>query len=153
MRLINGSAQQIGVVKLEEAKAAAVEEGLDLVEVAPTSNPPVCRILDYGKFKYEQRKKEQQAKHKQHTTQIKEVRLRLKTEAHDFDFKVKRALEFLGKRDKVLISLRLRGRENQHADMGREQVGNFCAQLLEVGKMDGPVRQDGSRISATLSPK
>ena len=130
----------------------AEEEGLDLVEVAPTANPPVCKIMDYGKYKYQQKKKLHAAK-KHHHQQTKEIRLRLKTEEHDLQVKVKHAREFLEKGDRVLVNLLLRGREMAHADLARNVVDHFTSELEEFAKVDKPPTLERNKVSALLVPK
>lgn len=152
MRLISQDGTQLGIVPCEQALAKAVEETLDLVEVAPLADPPVCKIMDFGKYKYEQKKKQHAAK-KQHHPQTKEIRLRLKTEEHDIQIKVKHAKEFLEKGDRVLISLRLRGREMAHADLARKVMDHFVSELEDIAKVDRSASIDRNRISMTLMPK
>ncbi len=152
MRLISQEGIQLGMVSSEEALARAVEQSLDLVEVAPLADPPVCKIMDFGKYKYEQKKKLHAAK-KQHHPHTKEIRLRLKTEEHDIQIKVKHAREFLEKGDRVLISLRLRGREMAHADLAKKVMDHFVSELEEIAKVDRSASIDRNRISMTLMPK
>jgi translation initiation factor IF-3 len=125
---------------------------LDLVEVAPNERPPVCRIMDHGKFKYQQRKR-QQKQAKQHHTQIKEIRVRPKTGQHDIEVKVRRARDFLNHRDKVLINVLFRGREMAHVDVGQSIVEAIIQQLEDVAKVEKPPRMEGRRMSAILAPK
>ncbi len=143
----------LGVIPTEEALSIAQEAGLDLVEVAPNERPPVCRILDYGKFKYEQKKK--QAKNtKTHQVQMKEIRLRPKTGDHDIQFKMKRARGFLGDRDKVKLNVFFRGRENAHHNRGREILEGIIADLDDIAKVEKPPGMEGGRnMTAVLSPK
>ena len=148
--LVAEDGKQIGVVTRGEALAKAQETGLDLVEVAPNLNPPVCRILDYGKFKYKQRKK--QPHH--HRPQLKEIRISLTTAQHDLDVRAKRVVEFLKKKDKVLVSMRLRGRQHGHADQGKEILTNFAKRFEDVGKVErAPDKDSGGKISVLLAPK
>ncbi len=143
----------VGVIPTTEALQLAQEAGLDLVEVAPNERPPVCRILDYGKFKYEQKKK--QAKNtKTHQIQLKEIRLRPKTGDHDIQFKMKRARGFLEDRDKVKLNVFFRGRENAHHDRGREILASIIADLEDISKVEKPPGMEGGRnMTAVLSPK
>lgn len=129
----------------------AREGGLDLVEVAPLEKPPVCRIMDYGKYKYQRSKK----LHKGHThqTKTKEIRLRPKTGQHDIDFKVKQAMQFLKHKDKVQVSVVFRGREMAHVEEGRRVMAGVVEQLLEVGKVENSPMQQGRRIICTIAPK
>ena len=123
----------------------------DLVEVAPNERPPVCRIMDYGKFKYRQKKKTH--KQKTHHVQIKEIRVRPKTGGHDIEVKLKRAREFLTNKDKVLINVLFRGRELAHIELGRAIIQNMIAKLEDIAKVERPPGMDGRRMSATLAPK
>ncbi|MBU1083509.1 MAG: translation initiation factor IF-3, partial [Candidatus Omnitrophica bacterium] len=120
VRLVDDEGNQMGVVEIREAISIAKEKGLDLVEVASKVDPPVCRIMDYSKFKYEQEKKQKQAKKKQHITHVKEVRFKPKIEEHDYQVKMKQIRVFLEGKDRVRVSLRFRGRENAHKDLGMD---------------------------------
>jgi translation initiation factor IF-3 len=140
------------MVSNEDALARAKEDGLDLVEVAPTADPPVCKIMDYGKYKYEHKKKLHAAK-KQHHPQTKEIRLRLKTDEHDLQIKVKHAKEFLEKGDRVVVNLQLRGREHSHPDLARKVVQHFADQFEGLAKIEKPPSIERGRISMVLAPK
>ncbi len=143
----------LGIIPTSEAQRLAYESGLDLVEVAPTERPPVCRIMDYGKFKYEQKRKHAQAA-KQHQVQIKEVRLRPKTGEHDIEFKVKQARDFLTHKDKVKFTVIFRGRENAHHERGREMLGEIIEKLQDVAKVEKmPSMEGGKSMIAVLTPK
>lgn len=132
----------------------AIEAGLDLVEVAPTERPPVCRILDYGKFKYEQKKKQAKSSKKAHQVQVKEIRLRPKIGDHDIDFKVKQARGFLVEHDKVKLNVQFRGRENAHHELGREILQGVITALEDIAKVEKPPAMEGGRnMTAVLSPK
>lgn len=135
----------------EQALAQAREADLDLVEVAPNERPPVCRIMDFGKFKYQQKKRQ----HKTHThqTKIKEIRVRPKTGEHDIEVKVNRAREFLGHKDKVSVSVVFRGRELAHVEEGQRVVQQIIRSLEDVGKVESPPSQQGRRIICILAPK
>jgi translation initiation factor IF-3 len=139
-------------VSNEEARSKAEQEGLDLVEVSPTANPPVCKIMDYGKYKYQQKKKLHATK-KVHHQQTKEIRLRLKTEEHDLQVKVKHAKDFIEKGDRVLVNLLLRGREMSHADLAQKVVKHFTEELSEVAKVDKAPTVERNKVSALLIPK
>ena len=131
----------------------ALEAGLDLVEVAPNVRPPVCRVMDYGKFKYEQKKKQTQSA-KQHQQQVKEIRLRRKTGEHDIDFKVKQARTFLENRDKVKVNVLFRGRENAHHEKGKEILTSVIAALEDIAKVESIPRMDSGRsMSCVLTPR
>ena len=149
--MITAEGGQLGIIPTDEAMARAREAGLDLVEVAPNEKPPVCRIMDFGKFKYQQKKK--QHKTHVHHTRIKEIRLRPKTGEHDIEFKVNQAKGFLQHKDKVIVSVVFRGRELAHIDEGQRVMRNLLEQLDAVGKMDAPPQQMGKRLICTLSPR
>ncbi len=153
VRVVDQNGEMLGVIPTSEAQKVAIEAGLDLVEVAPNVRPPVCRVMDYGKFKYEQKKK--QAKNaRQHQVQIKEIRLRPKTGDHDIDFKVKQGRSFLEDGDKVKINVIFRGRENAHHDRGREILTQVIAALEDVAKVEkAPGMDSGRTMSAVLAPK
>lgn len=153
VRLVAADGSQVGVVTIEEARAAALQALLDLVEVSPTSNPPVCRLMDFGKFKYELRKKSQQQHKKQHVQKLKEIRLRPITEEHDVMVKVNHAKQFLEHGDKVLFTMVFRGREGAHKEIGRALLTKITEELILLGKVERPVTQDGPRLSLTLMPK
>jgi translation initiation factor IF-3 len=135
---------------VDSALGKAREADLDLVEVAPNDRPPVCRIMDYGKFKYQQNKK---SSHTVHHPKLKEIRLRPKTGDHDIDFKVKQAISFLEHKDKVQVSVIFRGRELAHIDEGRKVMDQVITKLLEVGKLESPPSQQQKRMIATVVPK
>ena len=151
VRVIGPDGQQLGVLPTQEALEKARDEGLDLVEVAPNERPPVCRIMDYGKYKYEKKKKKSQQG--SHQTKTKEIRLRPKTGQHDIDFKVKKAIGFLQHKDKVLVSVMFRGREMAHIEEGRRVMDQVLEQLLEHGKIESPPSQQGKRMFCTVAPK
>jgi translation initiation factor IF-3 len=153
IRVVDHNGQMLGVIPTADALQIAKEAGLDLVEVAPNERPPVCRILDYGKFKYEQKKKSQKSQ-KSHQTQIKEIRLRPKTGEHDIEFKVKQAREFLAEKDKVKLNVMFRGRENAHHERGKEVLTEFIAALESVAKVEkAPSMEGGRNMTAVLAPK
>ena len=151
IRVIGADGEQLGIIPTEEALQSAKDSGLDLVEVAGKEEPPVCRIMDYGKFKYQQSKK--LTKGHSHTTRTKEVRLRPKTGQHDIDFKVKQAIHFLSHRDKVQVSVVFRGREIAHVEEGHRVMKEVVEKLSEHGKVETPPMQQGRRIVCTISPK
>ena len=131
----------------------ARETGLDLVEVAPTNSPPVCRIMDFGKWKYNQKKKQHKAKVKQHQVVLKEVRMRPKTEEHDQTFKVKRAREFLEKGNKVQFTMLFRGREMAHADLALKTFEEIIVDLQDLGKVESTPKRQGRRMIMILAPE
>lgn len=141
----------MGIISTDDAISRARESGLDLVEVAPNEKPPVCRIMDYGKFKYQQGKKQHSGK--SHHTKTKEIRLRPKTGQHDIDFKVKKAQGFLKSKDKVQVSVVFRGREIVHVEEGRRVIEDVIEGLTEFGKIETPPQQQGRRIVCTIAPK
>ena len=136
-----------------EALVMAQSKGLDLVEVSPTARPPVCRIMDYGKFKYEQNRRARKAKKKQHQTQLKEIKMRPKIEEHDYMFKVNHAREFLEERDKVKVTVTFRGREIAHQDLGHKLIQKVIAALGEVAMVETPPRSEGRTLFTVLMPR
>lgn len=149
VRLVNAEGEMIGVVPIEEALKQALEADLDLVEIAPTAVPPVCKILDYGKFKYAEQKKQKPPKRKQ----MKELRLRPATDDHDFDTKVNHARRFIEKDFKVLVTMMFRGRQMAHTEIGRALLAKFAAAVEDIAKVEMPPRQEGYRMQMTLVPK
>ncbi len=143
---------QLGVLPTRDALAKARELGLDLVEVSPTARPPVCKIMDFGKYKYEQAKKARQSKKRQHQVVVKEIKLRPKIETHDYDFKKKHIVEFLEAGDKVKITLQFRGREMAHAGLGRKLLDQLADELKDVAKVEAPPRQEGRTMILMLTP-
>jgi translation initiation factor IF-3 len=153
IRLIDEDNQQVGIVDVQEALRKAQEAGMDLVEVAPQSSPPVCRIMDYGKWMYNQRKKEQKAKARRHETELKEIRIRTpKIDGHDLAIKVGRAREFLERGDRVQFTLRFRGRELAHIDEGQRLFEHIKTDLEPISKVDQSYRFEGRRLTMTLAP-
>ena len=151
VRVVSAEGVQLGILPIEEALDAARKVELDLVEVAPTETPPVCRIMDYGKFKYQQKKR--QHKSHAHQVRVKEIRVRPKTGEHDIQVKVNRARQFLAHRDKVLLSVMFRGREMAHIEEGRRVIDEILEQLEDVSRIESPPTQQGRRILCTLAPK
>ena len=153
MRLIDENDEQVGIVEVHDAVARARAAELDLVEVAPQSRPPVCRIMDYGKWKYAQSKKERKSKAHRHESELKEVRIRTpKIGDHDLEIKISHAKEFLSRGDKVQFSLRFRGRELAHLDEGVKVFARIKEGLADVSKVDQDFRRDGRRITMMLAP-
>jgi len=153
IRLIGPDGEQVGVINTREAMQMAEEAGLDLVEVAPLAKPPVCRIMDYGKFKYEQSKKERKARQNQHTVTIKEIKFRPRIEEHDYTFKVAHARQFLGERDKVKITIQFRGREMAHMEFGTRLIDRVLADLEDIAVVEAPPRTEGRFIHVVVAPK
>ncbi len=153
VRLIGDDGSQVGVVPVREALAMAQAKGLDLVEVSPTARPPVCRIMDFGKFKYEQSRKARKAKKKQHVTHLKEIKMRPKIDEHDYGFKMDHAREFLHERDKVKFTIMFRGREMAHQEIGHRLVARIIADLGEIATVETPARSEGRTLSMVVMPK
>jgi translation initiation factor IF-3 len=152
VRLIGVAGEPIGIVPIEEALRLADEAVLDLVEIAPTAQPPVCRILDYGKFKYQQHKKESEAKKKATVTQVKELRLGYRTDHGDIDRQITKAREFLEAGDRVKFLLRFRGREMAYQHLGREKLMGVCDALKDVATSEGDPRMEGRMMGIVLQP-
>ena len=153
VRVIGDDGSQIGVLAVREALTLAQSKGLDLVEVSPTARPPVCRIMDYGKFKYEQNLRARKAKKKQHHTHLKEIKMRPKIDDHDYDFKMRHARDFLGERDKVKFTITFRGREMAHTEIGHELMRKILAELGDVAIVESYPRQEGRSINAVVMAK
>ncbi len=153
VRVIGDDGQQVGVLPVREALAMAQSRGLDLVEVSPTARPPVCRIMDYGKFKYEQNLRARKAKKKQHQMQLKEIKMRPKIDDHDYGFKMRHARDFLGERDKVKFTITFRGREIAHTELGHGLMQKILAELADVALVESPPRMEGKSLTAVLMPK
>ena len=152
VRVVGEDGEQLGVLPTRDALTKARELGLDLVEVAPTSRPPVCRIMDYGKYKYEQSKKARQARKRQHHVVVKEIKMRPKIETHDYDFKKKHIVEFLEHGDKVKVTLMFRGREMAHTDLGRKLLDQLSSELTDLAKVEAPPKQEGRNMTMLLTP-
>lgn len=150
--MIDASGKQIGIVPLREALHAAQQRELDLVEVAPNANPPVCRLMDYGKYLYEQTKRQREARKSQKTTEVKEIRLRPKTGEHDLQFKLKRAREFLGDGAKVKVRVIFRGREITHPEIAVRVLQNVASQLEDVATIEQMPRMEGRSLLMILAP-
>ncbi len=142
----------MGVMSRRDALKIAQERELDLVEIAPQAVPPVCKIIDYGKFMYQQEKREKEAKKSQHQKELKEIRLRAGTDTHDLDFKTRHAKQFLEDGHKVKATVRFFGREIVHQDIGRATLQKFIDALVEVSKVDQEMRSEGRTLSVTLAP-
>jgi len=153
IRVVSSEGEQLGILATDEALTMARDEGLDLVEVAPNERPPVCRIMDFGKYKYEQKKRAHKHKANAHHGRTKEIRVRPKTGQHDIDFKVNHAREFLSHKDKVTVSVIFRGRELAHVEEGEKVLKSIIKALEDVSKVEsGPSRQ-GRRIICILAPR
>ncbi|MEK6655158.1 MAG: translation initiation factor IF-3 [Thermodesulfobacteriota bacterium] len=153
VRVIDVEGNQLGVIPLADALAEAAKTGLDLVEVSPTAAPPVCRIMDYGKFRYQQSKKVQISKKSQTVIQVKEIRLRPKTEEHDLEVKIKHIRKFLEQRNKVKITMMFRGREIAYTELGRKIMEDIKETLADGAAIDQHPRLEGRNMIMILSPK
>jgi translation initiation factor IF-3 len=152
VRLIGPEGDQLGVYITMEAIKRAEESGLDLVEISPHANPPVCKIMDYGRFKYEQSKKKHEQKKKQTVVHIKEIKMRAATDEHDFQTKLRHVKRFLEEGNKVKISIRFRGREMAHTDLGRERMQKVADELKEIGQVESFPKMEGRQLFMMLAP-
>jgi len=153
VRLIGPDGNQLGVVSIQRAQELASQDELDLVEVAPSANPPVCRIIDFSKFKYDQEKKEREAKKHQKQGRLKEIRLKPNIDEHDYETKVKQATGFLKKKDKVKVNLFFRGRQMEHQDIGRKVLDKFITDTQSEGQLEKAPTMEGRVISFVIAPK
>jgi len=153
VRVIGADSSQLGVLPIKRALEVAEEAGLDLVEVAPTAKPPVCRIMDYSKYKYEQEKKERRVKKNQKITHLKQIRLKPRIDQGDYQVKLKKATDFLQKHDKVKVNLFFRGREMAFQDQGRKLIQRFIMDMQDVGQVEGSPKMEGRTMSVVIAPK
>jgi len=153
VRLIGAEGEQIGVVTRDDALDRAANLGLDLVIVADNADPPVCKIMDYGKFKYEDQKKKNEARKKQKTIDVKEIKLRPNIDSHDYDVKMRSMLKFLGEGDKVKVTMRFRGREMAHQNLGLDVLHRVRDDLEELSKIEQFPKMEGRQMVMVLSPK
>jgi len=153
VRLIDSDGRQVGVVSVEEARQLSRERELDLVEVAPTARPPVCRIMDYGKYKYRENKKAKEAKKKQHVIQMKELKLRSKINEHDLQFKLRHVRKFLEKHSKVKLTMVFRGREVVHKELGEQVLQRIYDEVSDIAGQEGQIKMEGRNMILILSPK
>ncbi len=153
IRLIDENGEQLGIVSSKEAQKLADERKLDLVKIAPTAKPPVCRIMDYGKYRFDQAKKEKEARKKQKTIDVKELRLSPSIDTHDIQVKVKKAIEFLKNGDKVKVSIRFRGREIGHSKGSVVILEDFAKDIAEYGVVDKPPKMEAKSLVMFLAPK
>ena len=153
VRLIGEDGEQIGIVSVKEAMQMAREADLDLVKISPNAKPPVCKIIDYGKFRYEQMRKDKEAKKKQKVMETKEVRLSPNIDVNDLNTKANQARKFLGKGDKVKVSLRFRGREMAHVNVGKEILDSFYEKLSDIAVVDKPAKPEGRSMVMFLAEK
>ncbi len=152
VRLIDNEGEQIGIKKFDEALRMSEERGFDLVEVAPQANPPVCKIMDYGKYKYEQAKKRQKQKRNQNVMKVKEVQMGVKIQDHDFNVKLKQARRFLNDKNKVKVRIRFRGREMVHKNLGYELMDRLKEKTEDIGKVESSPKMEGHSMLMFLTP-
>lgn len=150
--VIDDEGNRLGEFQPQDALVLAQERGLDLVEVAPDANPPVCKFADYGKMKYDRKKQKSQARRAQHTRQLKELKVRPKTDEHDLDVKIRKAKDFLDRGDLVKVVVFFRGREHAHRDIGAEQCMRIAEAVSDLGKIESPPRMEGRRMQMILAP-
>ena len=153
VRLVGLDGEMVGVVPLEDAKEHAVEAGMDLVEVSPNADPPVCKILDYGKFKYEAQKKANTARKKQRTIDVKEIKMRPSIDVHDYDVKMRNARRFLDEGDKVKVTIRFRGREMAHQERGMNVLDRVRGDLDELAKVEQFPHMEGRLMTMVVAPR
>ncbi len=153
VRLVSDDGEQLGIVPVREALGIALEKGLDLVEVAPSAQPPVCRLMDYGKFKFEQNKREKEARKKQKIISVKEVKMRPNIEEHDFQVKAKNARKFLSGGDKVKLTIMFRGREITHPELGEKLSLKFVGELTDISSVEKAPKVEGRNMVTVLRPK
>ena len=152
VQVISSQGENLGVLKTNEAITQAKEEGLDLIEISPNANPPVCKIMDMGKYKYDQQKKANQAKKKQKTVSLKEIKLRPGTETHDYNFKIKNAKKFITKGNKVKFTVKFKGREMQHTDLGKELMDKIIEETKDVAKVESKPKFEGRQMVMIIQP-
>jgi len=152
VQVIASTGENLGIMNTSKAIAVAKEEGLDLIEIAPKANPPVCKIIDIGKYKYEAQKKANKAKKRQKKIELKEIKLRPVTETHDYNFKLKNALKFLSKGDKVKFTIRFKGRELQHSNLGHDLMNKIQEDIKLAGKVEMNPKFDGRQMIMVIQP-
>ncbi|MEQ9122450.1 MAG: translation initiation factor IF-3 [Alphaproteobacteria bacterium] len=153
VRLVGADGEMVGVVTLRDALAAAADAGLDLVEVSPNAEPPVCKLLDYGRFKYEAQKKKNEARKKQKVIEVKEIKLRPGIDQHDYEIKMKAARRFLENGDKVKVTMRFRGRELAHQELGAKVLARVREELDEAAKVEQIPRMEGRQMVMVVAPR
>jgi translation initiation factor IF-3 len=153
VRLIDANNENRGIVTIREALAIAEEEGLDLIEISPQATPPVCKVLDFGKFRYEQQKRKAEAKKNQKVVEIKELKLRPMIDTHDYEVKVKQATKFLEQGNKVKFTMRFKGRELSANDMGKQVLTKLMEDLEGISKVDSEMKLDGRQMTMILAPQ
>ena len=152
VQVIASNGENLGILNTNEAISMAKEEGLDLIEIAPNAKPPVCKIIDIGKYKYDAQKKANQAKKKQKKIEVKEIKLRPVTETHDYQFKIKNARKFISKGDKVKFTIRFKGRELQHSHLGNELMSKIKDDMQNIGKVELHPKFDGKQMITVIQP-
>ena len=152
VQVINSEGQNLGILSTKEALYIAEQEGLDLIEIAPNAKPPVCKIIDMGKYKYDLQKKANKAKKKQKISELKEIKLRPGTEIHDYNFKIKNAQKFLSKKDKVKFTVRFKGREMQHHHLGNELLNRIQEDTKQFGKLELSPKFEGRQMIMVIQP-
>ena len=152
VQVIASSGENLGIMNTNKAISIAKEEGLDLIEIAPNANPPVCKIIDMGKYKYEAQKKASKAKKRQKKIELKEIKLRPVTEVHDYNFKIKHAQKFLSKGDKVKFTIRFKGRELMHSNLGNDLMNRIKEDIKSVGKVEMDPKFDGKQMIMVIQP-
>ena len=152
VQVIDNDGQNLGVLNLQEAINKAKNEGLDLIEISPNAKPPVCKIMDIGKYKYDQQKKASKAKKNQKKVELKEIKLRPVTEVHDYTFKIKNAQKFLSKGDKVKFTIKFKGRELQHVNLGKDLMDKIKIDMENVGKVELQPKFDGKQMIMVVQP-
>ena len=153
VRLIGEDGAQLGIMSSEEALKIAAEKELDLVKIAPGSNPPVCRVMDYGKYRFEQSKREKEARKNQRVIEVKEIRMSPSIGLNDFNVKLKNGQKFLREGDRVKVTVRFRGREMAHTDLGEELLKRFAEECADIGNVDKTPKLEGRNMSMFMSPK
>ena len=152
IRLIGAEGENVGVVTPQRGMVLAEEAGLDLVEISPNAAPPVCKIMDFGKYKYETQKRESEARKKQKIIEVKEVKFRPNTDIHDYDVKMRNVFRFLENGDKVKVTLRFRGREMAHQELGRQLLERVAADTVEIGKVENMPKMEGRQMVMMIGP-
>ena len=152
IRLIGSDGDNVGVVTPEKGIELAQDEGLDLVEISPNANPPVCKIMDLGKFKYEQQKREAEARKKQKIIEVKEIKFRPNTDTHDYDVKMRSIMKFLEEGDRVKVTMRFRGREMAHQELGRELLKRVAEDVTELAKVENMPKLEGRQMVMMIAP-
>ena len=152
VRLIGVDGKQLGVMSPNDALMQAQQEGLDLVEISPNTKPPVCKIIDYGKYRYSQTKKGKETRKSTHQVKVKEIKVKPNIDVHDLNTKLKHGREFILKGNKVRVTCSFRGREMLHLDLGRKVVNRFCEELEDIAQIEAPLKQMGRTMSLVLAP-